>query len=180
MTSNIGSPLLLEGISASGQIEERVRDRVLSELRAHFRPEFLNRVDDIVLFKPLTLDEIERIVALLMRELSARLARQRICLTLTEAARELVAREGFDPVYGARPLKRYLQRRVDTALARKVLRGEIPEGSEVVMDVANGELDFRVEGGKECAGVGEGGPVYPLPDSEPHGNTASTTFPRPA
>ncbi len=157
MTSNIGSPLLLEGISASGQIEDRVRDRVLSELRAHFRPEFLNRVDDIVLFKPLTVEEIKRIVDLLMRELAVRLARQRICLTLTDDARELVAREGFDPVYGARPLKRYLQQKVDTALARKVLRGEIPEGSDVVMDVAGGELDFRVEGRKECATVGEEG-----------------------
>jgi ATP-dependent Clp protease ATP-binding subunit ClpB len=118
MTSNIGSPLLLEGVSARGEIEPVVRDAVWKELRAHFRPEFLNRVDDTILFKPLQLDEIKQIVTLLAANLRARLAERKVGLELTEAGIDLIARAGFDPVFGARPLRRFIQREVETRLAR--------------------------------------------------------------
>ncbi|MDQ3824637.1 MAG: ATP-dependent chaperone ClpB [Actinomycetota bacterium] len=114
MTSNIGSQYLLEGVTGDGQIKDDARAAVMAELRRHFRPEFLNRVDDVVLFKPLTLPEIERVVDLLVEDLRARLADRRLTLELTEAARRHIAAEGFDPVYGARPLRRYLQHQLET------------------------------------------------------------------
>ncbi|MEO6195027.1 MAG: ATP-dependent chaperone ClpB [Thermoanaerobaculia bacterium] len=131
MTSNIGSHHLLEGITADGEITAGARNAVMGELRQHFRPEFLNRVDDIVLFRPLRLDEIERIVDLLTADLRQRLEQRGVSLLLTEPARMLVAREGFDPVYGARPLRRYLQRQLETRIARALLGGEVGEGSLV-------------------------------------------------
>jgi ATP-dependent Clp protease ATP-binding subunit ClpB len=142
MTSNIGSPMLIENASPSGEIAEGVRRQVLTELRAHFRPEFLNRVDEIVLFKPLTLGEIERIVELLLILLRQRLTDRGIEIELTPAAKEHVAREGYDPVYGARPLKRFLQRHLETALSRKLLAGEIPDHTRVMVDFKGGELTF--------------------------------------
>ncbi|MFN8177460.1 MAG: ATP-dependent chaperone ClpB [bacterium] len=145
MTSNVGSPYLLEGIDAEGHITDDVRERVLGELRQHFRPEFLNRVDDVVLFKPLTLAEIERIVDLLMADLRARIEERGARLEMTKEARALVARKGYDPVYGARPLKRFLQREVETPLARKVLAGEVGPGADVKIAVKGGQLEFRVE-----------------------------------
>jgi ATP-dependent Clp protease ATP-binding subunit ClpB len=145
MTSNIGSPHLLEHASESGEIPEAARQRVMQELRGHFRPEFLNRVDDIVLFKPLTLAEIKQIVDLLLGLLRGRLAERRIDLQLTEFAREHIAREGYDPVYGARPLKRFLQRRVETALSRRLLAGEITDHSEVTVDFKKGDLVFTAK-----------------------------------
>ena len=143
MTSNIGSPLLIENANEKGEIAEDVRKKVLDELRAHFRPEFLNRVDDIVLFKPLTLAEIKKIVDLQLKLLRQRLADRQIELELSEAAKEYVAREGYDPVYGARPLKRFLQRQIETALARKILSGEISEASHVTVDFKKGALVFE-------------------------------------
>ncbi|MCD6337906.1 MAG: ATP-dependent chaperone ClpB [Verrucomicrobia bacterium] len=148
MTSNIGSPYLIENASQSGEIPEPVRNRVMSELRAHFRPEFLNRVDEIVLFKPLTLEEIKRIIDLQLKLLLARLAERRIELELTDAAKEHIAREGYDPVYGARPLKRFLQRHVETPLARKILAGEAPDNSRIIVDFKNGVLQFNVVPGR--------------------------------
>ncbi len=145
MTSNIGSPLLIENASDSGEIAEDVRKKVLNEMRSHFRPEFLNRVDEIVLFKPLTLAEIKRIIELQLKLLRARLADRRIELELTDAAKEHVAREGYDPVYGARPLKRFLQRHIETVLSRKILSGEIQDSSRVLVDFKSGELVFRVQ-----------------------------------
>ncbi|NLH75212.1 MAG: ATP-dependent chaperone ClpB [Verrucomicrobia bacterium] len=145
MTSNIGSPHLIENASQSGQIADNIRTKVLSELRAHFRPEFLNRVDEIVLFKPLTLSEIEQIVELQLKLLRARLADRHIELVLTEAAKEHIAREGYDPVYGARPLKRFIQRNLETSLSRKLLAGEITDNSRVTVDVRRGELVFTTE-----------------------------------
>ena len=142
MTSNIGSPLLIENASDTGEIDEAVRKRIMTELRANFRPEFLNRVDDIVLFKPLTLAEIKKIVELQLKLLAARLADRQIELDLTEPAKEYVAREGYDPVYGARPLKRFLQRQIETALARRILAGEISDSSHVTVDVRKGQLAF--------------------------------------
>ena len=143
MTSNIGSLHLVENASETGEIAEDVRKNVMAELRAHFRPEFLNRVDDIVLFKSLTLSEIKRIVELQLKLLRARLADRHIELELTEPAKEHAAREGYDPVYGARPLKRYLQRHIETPLSRKLISGEIGDHSRVIVDFKSGELVFR-------------------------------------
>jgi len=142
MTSNIGSPHLVENASDTGQIADRVRQQVLTELRANFRPEFLNRVDETVLFKPLTLSEIERIIDLQLHLLRQRLADRQIELELTEPAKTYVAREGYDPVYGARPLKRFLQRHLETALARKILAGEIRDHTRIRVDYRKGELQF--------------------------------------
>jgi len=119
-------------------------------LRAHFRPEFLNRVDEIVLFKPLTLSEIERIVELQLALLRARLAEQRIDLELTDAAKKHVAREGYDPVYGARPLKRFVQRAIESPLARKLIAGEIRENGRVLVDKKGNELVFKTQRLKEA------------------------------
>ena len=143
MTSNIGSPLLIENASEKGEIAESVRNQVMGELRIHFRPEFLNRVDEIVLFKPLTLSEIKRIIDLQLKLLRLRLSDRHLELELTEAAKEHIAREGYDPVYGARPLKRFLQRHLETALSRQILAGTIPEYSRVTVDIKKGQLSFE-------------------------------------
>ena len=145
MTSNIGSPLLTEGLDASGRLREDTRKKVLGELRQHFKPEFLNRVDDTVLFKPLTLDEIKQIVGLLLEELRQRLEDRRVDLQLTERAREFVAREGFDPVFGARPLKRFLQHELETRLGRALIAGDLADGAKVTVDLEGGELAVRIE-----------------------------------
>ncbi|EEF62598.1 ATPase AAA-2 domain protein [Pedosphaera parvula Ellin514] len=142
MTSNIGSPYLTQHATETGTIPERVRKQVMAEVRDHFRPEFLNRVDEIVLFKPLTLAEIERVVELQLKLVRERLAERHIELELTDAAKEFIARSGFDPVYGARPLKRFLQRTIETALARKLLAGEVHENSHVLVDLEKNELVF--------------------------------------
>jgi ATP-dependent Clp protease ATP-binding subunit ClpB len=143
MTSNVGSLHLLEGRIENGEIPEDIRARVMGELRAQFRPEFLNRVDDIILFKPLSLEEIERIVDLQIDDVRRRLADRRLSLELTEAARVLVAREGYDPVYGARPLKRFIQREVETRIGRALLSGEIGERMAIIIDAQDGELTVR-------------------------------------
>ncbi len=147
MTSNIGSPLLLENSTGDGTIPDETRSRVMSEMRSHFRPEFLNRVDEIVMFTPLVLEQIKRIVDLLLENLRKRLAERHITLEMTAAAKEHVAREGYDPVYGARPLKRFLQRQVETALSRKMLEGDVSDNSHVTVDYdpAREQLTFRTE-----------------------------------
>ena len=145
MTSNIGSAHLLEGLDAAGGIRDEARQAVLTELRSHFRPEFLNRVDDTVLFKTLTLPEIERIVDLQTEDLRRRLAAQGIGIELDEAARALVARAGYDPVYGARPLKRYLQRELETRIGRAIIGGDVTPGTVVRVGVENGELAVGLE-----------------------------------
>lgn len=137
--------MLIENTGASGEIADPVRREVLSELRRHFRPEFLNRIDEIVLFKPLTLAEIQQIVDLQLGLLRQRLAQRQIDLELTPAARESIAREGYDPVYGARPLKRFIQRHVETALSRKLLAGEIQDNSRITLDFQKGQLTFAVQ-----------------------------------
>jgi len=135
MTSNIGSRHLVDdAVSGSGELSEGTRNSVMQELRAHFRPEFLNRVDDTVLFKPLGLNDITQIVRLLAQELQERLDERRITLTLTDAAVTHIAQAGFDPVYGARPLKRYLQHQLETRLGRMIIAGEVAEGSQVTVD----------------------------------------------
>ncbi len=140
MTSNIGSEYLLEGVTPDGEVKSEARAMVMSALRSHFRPEFLNRIDEIVLFKPLTFTEIERIVDLQLGELRERLAEQRIALEATEQARRFMAEQGFDPAYGARPLRRFISREVETRVARALLRGALPEDSTIVVDVVDGEL----------------------------------------
>ncbi|MEA3223377.1 MAG: ATP-dependent chaperone ClpB [Thermodesulfobacteriota bacterium] len=140
MTSNIGSQYLVEGITDHGEIKEGTRGKVMDELRIHFRPEFLNRVDDIVLFKPLTFEEIKKIVDLLTQELKMRLSERGISLYLEDAAREFIAREGFDPVYGARPLKRFLQRGLETRIGRALIAGTIVDGSAIHIKVQGGGL----------------------------------------
>jgi ATP-dependent Clp protease ATP-binding subunit ClpB len=140
MTSNIGSHHLLEGVTDKGEIKEKARKQVMSELRRHFRPEFLNRVDDIVLFKSLTFGEIKAIIDLLTRELAERLKDRHIQLSLSVEAKEFIARAAYDPVYGARPLKRYLQHELETRIGRALLSGEIQENSSLVVDVRDGDL----------------------------------------
>jgi ATP-dependent Clp protease ATP-binding subunit ClpB len=145
MTSNIGSVHLLEGVTANGEITESARAAVMRDLRSHFRPEFLNRVDDIVLFKPLRLEEIERIVDLLTEDLRRRLIDRGIRLELSEPAREFVAREGFDPVYGARPLKRFLQHELESRIARALIAGEVHDGSLLRVGMKEGQLAIAIE-----------------------------------
>jgi ATP-dependent Clp protease ATP-binding subunit ClpB len=140
MTSNIGSPHLLEGIDREGHLREDARQRVMAELKAAFRPEFLNRVDEVVLFKPLTLVEIEAIVGLLVKDLNARLAQRGVTLVLADGVTAHIARTGFDPVYGARPLKRYVQQHLETPLARRLVAGAVAEGATLTARVTKGEL----------------------------------------
>ncbi|WP_127360865.1 ATP-dependent chaperone ClpB [Actinacidiphila soli] len=140
MTSNIGSTHLLDGVTPEGEITSEARALVISELRGHFRPEFLNRVDDIVLFKPLVLKQIERIVELQFDELRRRLAERRITVELTENARQVIAQQGFDPVYGARPLRRYISHEVETLIGRAMLRGDVQDGTAIHVDAKSGEL----------------------------------------
>ena len=140
MTSNIGSPYLLEGIDENGEIKPEAQEQVMNDLRGHFRPEFLNRLDEIIFFKPLTKDNIGGIVDLMVKELSDRLADQELSLELTDAARTQVIENGYDPVYGARPLKRYLQNYVETLAAKKILSGDVHAGDTLVLDVKDGEF----------------------------------------
>ena len=140
MTSNIGSPYLLDGIDENGDIKPDAQEQVMNDLRGHFRPEFLNRLDEIIMFKPLTKDNIGGIVDLMVKELSNRLADQELSLELTDAARTQVIENGYDPVYGARPLKRYLQNYVETLAAKKILSGDVHAGDILVLDVKDGEF----------------------------------------
>ncbi|WP_369900679.1 ATP-dependent chaperone ClpB [Bacillus manliponensis] len=145
MTSNIGSQYLLEGLEEDGSIKEESRSLVMNQLRGHFRPEFLNRVDEVILFKPLTTNEIKGIVDKIVKELQSRLADRHITVELTDAAKEFVVESGFDPMYGARPLKRYVQRQIETKLARELIAGNIVDHNHVVIDVENENLIVKVK-----------------------------------
>ena len=147
MTSNIGSPYLLDGIDETGEIKTEAQSQVMDDLRGHFRPEFLNRLDEIIMFKPLTKSNIGKIVDLMVGELDKRLADQELSLELTDAAKDQVIENGYDPVYGARPLKRYLQKYVETLAARKILSGDVHAGDTLVLDVQNGEFIVTVKDG---------------------------------
>jgi ATP-dependent Clp protease ATP-binding subunit ClpB len=153
LTSNVGSPHLLEGIDENGVLREEAKERVLTELRRHFRPEFLNRLDDTVLFRPLTPDETGEIVGLLLEEVRERLAGHDLDLEMTPEARALLAREGYDPVYGARPLRRLIQKEVETALARRIVQGAVPEGSTVRVETERDRLVFKVVPREVCPSV---------------------------
>ena len=145
MTSNLGSQFLLDGIEADGEISKYATDMVQNELRTHFRPEFLNRLDEVIMFKPLTKENIGGIVDLLLKDLNKRLADRQLTIDLTDDAKQYVIDHGYDPVYGARPLKRFLQQNVETLAARIILGSEIHEGSTIVIETSpDGELTGRV------------------------------------
>ena len=149
MTSNIGSQYLLDGIQDDGSISEEARNLVMQDLRAHFRPEFLNRLDETIMFKPLTKDNIGHIVDLLLKGLNKRLADQELTVELSPAAKQFVIEGGYDPVYGARPLKRFVQKEVETSTAKLVLGGQVSEGDTILLDVENGGLKAMIKPGVE-------------------------------
>ncbi|SMQ67088.1 ATP-dependent Clp protease ATP-binding subunit ClpB [Bacillus sp. OV166] len=144
MTSNIGSHFLLERSETEVEISEAVREKVMSQLRGHFRPEFLNRIDETILFKPLSLDEIKNIVVKMMKELQNRLKHQQIDIIINEEAKEFIAVNGFDPIYGARPLKRFIQRNIETKLAREIIAGKLHDQSRVEININDGQITLSV------------------------------------
>ncbi len=154
MTSNIGSVHLLEdSMLGTGEIGGQAKNAVMAEVRQHFRPEFLNRIDDVVMFKPLRLDEIKHIVGLQVADVERRLSDRNLALDLTDGAKDLIAEAGYDPVYGARPLKRYLQHELETRIGRAMLAGEVVDGSLLKVGARNGELDVQIEApARESAG----------------------------
>ena len=145
MTSNIGSEYLTEGISASGEIQPEIREGIMSQMRQYFRPEFLNRVDDIVIFKPLTLDEIKQIVLILINRLASRLEEQNMDIQVDDNALDLIAKNGYDPVFGARPLKRLLVHEVENRVARAIIEGKITEGTRIYVNVKDGHINIATE-----------------------------------
>ena len=151
MTSNIGSSYLLDGIGQDGRISEASQTAVMDDLRAHFRPEFLNRLDEIIMFRPLTKDNISRIIDLLVADVNRRLAERDVRIELTEAARAQVTEGGYEPMYGARPLKRYLQKNVETTAARLMLEGNVGSGDTILIDSVDGKLTARVKEGLTAA-----------------------------
>ncbi|MBS2770496.1 ATP-dependent chaperone ClpB [Anoxybacillus rupiensis] len=149
LTSNIGSHTLLEAGQENGEIGEEARSQVMQQLRMHFRPEFLNRIDDIVLFKPLTIKELKGIVGKFAGELGTRLADRHISVTLSERAKEYIAQAGFDPVYGARPLKRFMQKRIETPLAKEIVAGRVKDYSRIVVDYENEQIVIKTNAESE-------------------------------
>ena len=145
MTSNIGSAYLLDGIDENGEIRPQAERMVMEELRAHFRPEFLNRLDETILFKPLTKKNIGGIVDLMLADVNRRLAERELSIELTDAAKQFVVDSGYDPVYGARPLKRFLQKHVETLAARLILADRVHTGDTILIDVVDGELAARTK-----------------------------------
>ncbi len=145
MTSNIGSPHLLDGIDDKGRIKAATRESIMSELRTSFRPEFLNRVDDTVLFKPLRLPELERIAGLQIAQLAGRLHAQQLTLDVSDAARSFIAQAGYDPVYGARPLQRYIQRELETVIAKALIERGRSEGGAIHVDVSGNRLQVKFD-----------------------------------
>ena len=145
LTSNLGSQYLLDGIGPDGEITADARERVQGELRRAFRPEFLNRLDEILMFRPLTRDNLSHIIDNLVAALRNRLADRTLNLEMTDAAKALIIANGYDPVYGARPLKRYLQSHAETLIARTILSGDLHAGDTLVVDAENGALVCRVK-----------------------------------
>ena len=145
MTSNIGANYLLEGIREDGTIEESNQNLVMNDLRAHFRPEFLNRLDEIIMFKPLTKSNIHAIIDLLVKDVNKRLADKELSIELTDAAKNFVVEGGYDPMYGARPLKRYLQKNVETLAARLILAGNVGREDTILIDAKDGKLKADVK-----------------------------------
>jgi ATP-dependent Clp protease ATP-binding subunit ClpB len=144
MTSNIGANFIANGIGNDGEIGEAAQNSVRNELKAHFRPEFLNRVDDVVLFKPLKLAEIERIVSLMIKNMSRRLSDRKISVEVTPGAMAAIAKNSYDPVYGARPIKRYIQRNLETAIARNIIKNAVPDGGKIHVENQGNEIVVHV------------------------------------
>ena len=145
MTSNIGAAYLLDGIRPDGEIEPEAEKRVMNELRGHFRPEFLNRLDETILFKPLTRENIGGIVSLIIADLNGRLADRELNLELTEEAMHFIVENAYDPVYGARPLKRYIQKHVETLTAKLILSDSVESGDTVLILLKDGVLTASVK-----------------------------------
>ena len=145
MTSNIGSNYLIDGIRSDGTVDEEVKQKVEDETKKYFRPEFLNRIDEIVVFSPLTETQIVRIIELAMKEIEKRLEERNITLTLTDRAKKFIADESYDPAYGARPVKRFLQRNVETELAGEIIKGSVKDGDKVLIDCDGDKLTFTAE-----------------------------------
>lgn len=145
MTSNMGSHYLLEGIDSKGEISEAARETVMAGLRRSFKPEFLNRIDEIVMFKPLRKEEIVKIIELSLEDISSRLADRHIALTVTESAKLFIAETAYSPAYGARPVKRYLQKAVETEIGRMIIKGTAGENSMIVVDEQDGNLAIRMQ-----------------------------------
>ena len=143
LTSNLGSQYLLDGIQPDGSISEDAQEAVMTELKSSFRPEFLNRLDEIIMFRPLTKENLNGIIDIMVASLRQRLADRGLGLEITDAAKSLIIDRGFDPLYGARPLRRYLQSSVETLIARRILSGEVLPDSTIVVDVEDGELMCR-------------------------------------
>jgi ATP-dependent Clp protease ATP-binding subunit ClpB len=143
MTSNIGSAYLTENIRTDGTIDPEVKEKVEDELKRSFRPEFINRIDDIIVFSPLTEEQIEQIIDMSAAEIQKRLEDRDIRLTLTDASRKLIAREAYTPQYGARPVKRYLQKYIETGIAEMIIQGKVSDGQEIVIDVSGDRCSFQ-------------------------------------
>ena len=143
MTSNIGSQLLLSGVTAQGHISEEVEEQVLQTLRGYFKPEFLNRIDDTILFKPLSLEDVKGIVEKIISHLATRLAQQEIYLTISDAAKTWLAENSYEPAYGARPLRRFITKEVETPLAREIVSGRVMPKTEVTIELLNNQLVFE-------------------------------------
>ena len=146
MTSNIGASYLLEGIKDDGTIDSKCQEMAMNDLRAHFRPEFLNRLDEIIMFRPLTKENIRAIIDLLAADVNRRLVEKELRIELTEKAKDLIVEGGYDPMYGARPLKRYLQKNVETLAARLILAGNVGRGDTILIDAADGKLKADIKG----------------------------------
>ena len=142
MTSNLGSAFLIEGITEQGEFREGVQEQVMDLVRGHFKPEFLNRIDEIVFFRPLLAEQLKAIIELLLQGLRARLAERKVNITLTDKAKEFIAETAYSPTFGARPLRRYLQQHVETPLAKVLIGGHVEDGAEVQVDVEDGKLVF--------------------------------------
>ena len=145
MTSNIGASYLLEGIDQEGHINEEAEKMVMNDLRAHFRPEFLNRLDETILFKPLTKENITGIISLIIKDLNRRLVERDLTVELTKAAEEFIVSQAYDPVYGARPLKRYIQKYVETLSAKLILNDQVKQGDTILIVVKNDELAAEIK-----------------------------------
>ena len=146
MTSNIGAGYLLEGIKEDGSIDESCQEMTMNDLKSHFRPEFLNRLDEIIMFRPLTKENIRAIIDLLAADVNRRLVEKELRIELTEEAKDLIVEGGYDPMYGARPLKRYLQKNVETLAARLILAGNVGRGDTILIDAADGKLKADIKG----------------------------------
>ena len=145
MTSNIGASYLLEGIDQNGHISEEAEKMVMNDLRAHFRPEFLNRLDETILFKPLSKDNITGIIQLIIKDLNRRLSDRELTVELTPSAEKFIVEQAYDPIYGARPLKRYIQKYVETLSARLILEDKVNQGDTILVDVAEEALTADVK-----------------------------------